>query len=851
MKRLIPILLLALISYSAGAQVNLSYYLPKDINYNQKIIKPEEFAGHQVGEWHLTHDKLYFYMLRLSDISDRAFWEEYGRSHEGRPLGNLIISSEENIKNIESIREKHNALSDPSKSSGIDISDMPVVVKLGYGVHGNESSSQNAAMLMAYYLVAGNGDKIDELLNNTIILLDPCLNPDGFNRHATWVNMYKSKNLNPDANSIEFREAWPGGRTNHYWYDLNRDYIMLQHPESIGRVAAFHRWKPNINTDHHEMGASSTFFFQPGVITRENPYTPKENYDLVSEVAEYHIRYFNEIGSLYYSAEGFDDFYLGKGSAYPDIHASVGILFEQAGVKGHLREVPSGIISFPFAIKNQVTVSLSTLEAGLQMRQKLLKYQVDFYNDALTEASGDAIKGYVFSDDGDKARAAHFMENLLRHQINIFRLSRDISIDGKNFKADNSYVVPLDQPEYRYIKSMFETISEFEEEVFYDISTWTLPMSFNLPYASYGTSRSTGGIQGPRIVLPQFPEGSLQANRDAYAYVFEWSAYYAPKALYMLQEAGIVTRMGKGKFTYNDGEFHKDFKEGSIMVQAYGQKFDRDVLFDFMKDVVTECGITVYGLSSGHTVSGIDLGSNSFGVVDKPEVLLFIGDGSSSRDAGEIWHIADTRFNIPVTMVNGNRAVDLDRYNVVIVTGSGLSESVAKSLVEWTKEGGTLIALKGGNSFASRSELANIESIPAAKVEADENTNYAARAADFSHHRVPGSIFEVKLDLTHPLCYGYVRNLLPVFKSNASAFRVNNDQYNNPAVFTEQPYLSGYSSKENIDRISESAYVSVHSSGRGRVISIYDNPNFRGIWYGTTRLFMNSIFFGQSLGGRY
>jgi len=215
MKRLIPILLLALISYSAGAQVNLSYYLPKDINYNQKIIKPEEFAGHQVGEWHLTHDKLYFYMLRLSDISDRAFWEEYGRSHEGRPLGNLIISSEENIKNIESIREKHNALSDPSKSSGIDISDMPVVVKLGYGVHGNESSSQNAAMLMAYYLVAGNGDKIDELLNNTIILLDPCLNPDGFNRHATWVNMYKSKNLNPDANSIEFREAWPGGRTNH------------------------------------------------------------------------------------------------------------------------------------------------------------------------------------------------------------------------------------------------------------------------------------------------------------------------------------------------------------------------------------------------------------------------------------------------------------------------------------------------------------------------------------------------------------------------------------------------------------------------------------------------------------
>lgn len=847
MKKIFTLLFLAMLPLFAGAQVNLSYYLPKDINYDQNIVKPEEFAGHQVGEWHLTHDKLYFYMLKLADVSERAFWEEYGKSHEGRPLGNLVISSEENIKNIESIRKNHIALSDPAKSSGIDISDMPVIVKLGYGVHGNESSSQNAAMLMAYYLVAGNGNKIDELLVNTIVLIDPCLNPDGFNRHASWVNMYRSKNLNPDANSIEFREAWPGGRTNHYWYDLNRDYIMLQHPESIGRVAAFHRWKPNINTDHHEMGASSTFFFQPGVRTRENPLTPKENYELVTEIAEYHIKHLDAIGSLYYSEEGFDDFYLGKGSAYPDIHASVGILFEQAGVKGHLREVPKGLISFPFAIKNQVTVSLSTLEAGLNMRKKLLEHQVGFYNDAMHLASVDKVKGYVFSDDGDAARAAHFMENLLRHQINIYRLNNNITLKGTQFKADNSYVVPLDQPEYRYIKSMFQTISEFEEEVFYDVSTWTLPMSFNLPYSAYGSSRVTDGIKGPRVLLPLFPEGSLQATRDAYAYVFEWKDYYAPRALYMLQKAGIVAKLGKDRFTYDDGEFRKEFREGSIMVQAYGQKFDRDGLYDFMKDVVAECGITVYGLSTGHTVSGIDLGSNDFSVLEKPEILMFIGNGSSSRDAGEIWHITDTRFDIPVTMVNGDRPVDLTRYNVIILTGSGLSDAVSDALVEWTRRGGTLIALKGGNSFISGSKLANIDIIPPASIEYDNSTSYASRRADYSHHRIPGSIFEVKLDLTHPLCYGYQRNLLPVFKTNASAYSPNNNPYNNPARYTEKPYLSGYSSEENIDRIAGSAYVSVHSPGRGRVISLYDNPNFRGIWYGTTKLFINAIFFGQEI----
>ncbi|MDX2415389.1 MAG: M14 family zinc carboxypeptidase, partial [Bacteroidales bacterium] len=241
---LIVTLLLSVFSY---AQTDLSYYLPEDINYSASIPAPAEFAGHQIGDLHLTHDKIYFYMLRLAELSDRAIWEEYGISHEGRALGNLVISSSSNIRNIDNIRKKHISLSDPAVSTGLDISDMPVVVKLGYGVHGNESSAQNASVLIAYYLTAGNGDKIDELLNNTVILIDPSLNPDGLQRHSTWVNMYKSSRLNPDANSIEFKEAWPGGRTNHYWFDLNRDYIMLQHPESIGRVEAFHRWKPNIN----------------------------------------------------------------------------------------------------------------------------------------------------------------------------------------------------------------------------------------------------------------------------------------------------------------------------------------------------------------------------------------------------------------------------------------------------------------------------------------------------------------------------------------------------------------------------------------------------------------------------
>ncbi len=255
----------------------LSYYLPAGISYNIDIPVPSASIGHEVGEWHVTHDKLVGYMKLLDAVSDRAKWEEYGKSWEGRLLGQLIITSEENMARLEEIRLEHLKLSDPAVSGGVSTADMPLIIKLGYGVHGNESSAQNASLLTAYHLVAGQGTGIDEILDRCIILIDPALNPDGLQRHSTWVNMHRGMTLATDPSGREFNEAWPGGRTNHYWFDLNRDYLMLQHPESVGRVDAFYRWMPNINTDHHEMGANSTFFFQPGVQSRNNPVVPPDN----------------------------------------------------------------------------------------------------------------------------------------------------------------------------------------------------------------------------------------------------------------------------------------------------------------------------------------------------------------------------------------------------------------------------------------------------------------------------------------------------------------------------------------------------------------------------------------------
>ena len=847
MKRIVSVMAFIALCIVLKAQTSIDYYLPKDAVYNQDIPTPEQFTGHQVGEWHFTHDKLYFYMTELAKLSNRAVWEEYGRSYENRPLGQLIISSPENIRNLEQLRQQHLRLSDPMVSDKENVQDMPVFIKLGYGIHGNESSSQNASALVAYYLTAAVGAKIEGMLKNIVILIDPSLNPDGMQRHSSWVNSTRSLNDNPDPNSWEFSEPWPGGRTNHYWFDLNRDYIMLQHPESRGRVSAFYKWRPNINNDHHEMGANSTFFFQPGVPARNNPLTPSGIQELTASIGKYHEKYLNSIGSLYFTEEGYDDFYVGKGSSYPDIHGSVGILYEQAGVKGHLRETPGGILSFPFAIRNQVTVSMSTLEAGFHLRTILLENQRNFYKEALAIAGKYPVKAYVFTETSDRSRTNEFINNLLQHQIKIYELAGDVNKDGITYKAGNSYLVPLEQNEYRFIRSMFEPVKEFTDSLFYDISTWVLPMSFNISYSAITGSKEMTGLTGKELSEVPMSIGKIAGSDDPYAWLFEWNEYLAPKALYELQKSGIITRVATDKFIIDEGSIKKEFGYGSILIPVTGQNTGRAELKRIIETVASDCKITFYGAGTGLTPVGIDLGSGKFAVLKMPSIAMFAGEGSNSSDAGEIWHMFDTRFNIPVTLITPDKArsADLNRYNVLIITGSpDITPAVAEKIKAWNRNGGTIIGYETGNNWLVKNKLAEIEFVPAAKTKRLTGV-YANQPNDNQAQQIPGSIFETRLDLTHPLCYGYNKDILPVFISGTTIALKDAGVYNNPVVFTQNPLLSGYCTKENIARFKGAPFASVHGS---RIISLYGNTNFRAIWYGTNKIFMNSVFFGQLLG---
>ena len=347
---------------SQNKSVDLNYYFSNQENtFDQSIPTPESIIGHQVGEWHITHDKLVQYMKELARSSDRVTIQNRGLTYEDRPLILLTITSKNNHSNIEKIKENHKALSNNNDINNFN--NLPIVVYQGFSIHGNEPSGSNASLLLAYYLAASKSNFIDDLLENTIILLDPSFNPDGLQRFAYWANTNKNYNLNPDPNDREYNEIWPGGRTNHYWFDMNRDWLPVQLPESKARIKTYNEWLPNILTDHHEMGTNATFFFQPGIPSRTHPLTPILNQELTKKIADFHVEELNEIGSLYYSEESFDDFYYGKGSTFPDINGGVGILFEQASSRGHIQESAIGIITVRFTIKNQFTAAISTLKA--------------------------------------------------------------------------------------------------------------------------------------------------------------------------------------------------------------------------------------------------------------------------------------------------------------------------------------------------------------------------------------------------------------------------------------------------------------------------------------------------------
>tara|TARA_B110000093_G_scaffold181501_1_gene225732 strand:- start:153 stop:2531 length:2379 start_codon:yes stop_codon:yes gene_type:complete len=783
----------------------------------------------------------------LAEMSPRVSSEVIAYTHERRPIIGLTITSPANHARIDEIRAAHVALSDPNSSQELQ-DDMPVVTWLNYGVHGAEVSSTDSSMAVAYHLAAAQGSEIEATLEQSVIILIAVFNPDGNSRMSAWNHMHGANVPVTDPNHLLHNTFWPGGRTNHYWFDLNRQWLILQHPEPRGWVAKFHQWKPNITVDYHEMGANSTYYFHPGAPDRTFPLIPKESMELLDRVSNRPRSWLDSEQRLYFNEEGYDNYYIGKGSTYPHMHASMGMLFEQASSEG-LLETVHGILSFRDNIRTQYRTSLEMIRAGVEMRQELLAYQRRFYQDGLELAEGDATKGYIFSAPGDKARAYHALDILNRHQIRVNKLSDDVTINGVSFAVDHSYIVETTQTQYRMVKALFEKITTFENDTFYDVSAWTLPLAFDFDFAALG-SRDIQGNLGEQVYA-EFPV-EAEPDRATYAYLFSWSNYYAPRALYKLLDAGLRPKFSNKPLALSSSEGEISLPRGSILVPLgwQGGALRDDQIHELMSSIAKEDGIKVHAIGAGHTPqTGMDLGSNSFSAIEKPKVLVLVGEGITAYDAGEVWHQLDKRMNMPVQLFDKRRlsSLNLSDYTHLVIVGGNHSDLTLRKeqIKSWVRQGGTLVAMRQGAQWAYDNVLYPT-SKPIAVNDAEEGRlDYGEKTDTEAKAIIGGAIMAGDLDITHPIGYGISNRQIASHRNSLIAFDPPKNPWATVIKIPEKSLLSGYASDENQADLAGKAMAIAERHGQGSVILFSDNPNFRAYFFGTNKLFMNSLFFSK------
>ena len=820
------------------------------INYDLSIPKPEDVIGHKIGDRHTRTSQIVDYYESIASVSDRVALDDHARSHEGRRLIHAIVTHPDNHKNLENIRIENVKISDmPNQMKNKNLDKMPLVAYLGFSIHGDEASGAEAAVLLLHHLAAGQGDEIDQILRNTIIIIDPMFNPDGRDRFANWANGNRGIVPTTDTQDREHNQPWPRGRTNHYLFDLNRDWMPVTQPESQGRVKLFHHWRPQFLLDAHEMGGNSTFFFQPGIKSRTNPNTPKEGVELNYKIAPFFAKRLDHIQSMYYSEQSYDDFYYGKGSTYGDIHGSVGILFEQGSSRALETESNQGKLTYAFTVRNQYMATLGAIDGLVALRKEFLRYQRDFYATSSAVATKNKIKGYLINLKENRTRAQMLVKTLQSHRVDAYALKKSMTVKGKRFNSGEAVIIPTDQPQTRFIAGVMEKVTTFEDSLFYDVSAWTLPLAFGVDY--YEVKQKPDAFLGAKLKAMNLDGGELVGGKAASAYLMPWNRYFNPKSLYSILDRGILPRITTAPFSAEVAGKSMQFKRGTIVIPVVQRDADATItaaeLHRLMEKLVSEDHVQIYATNSSSTPSGPDLGGAYQGVLKKPHVALLSGAGTSAYGSGEIWHLIDNRMNIPVSRLNAenlNRN-KLSKYNTIIFPDgyySKLDSTDVNHLKEWVSSGGTLISVQSGSKWIVDNNVIDEELVENQKLALD--IPYDQVRLVTGAQRIGGAIFNINIDNTHPLGYGY-RNKHPVFRRGYIFFKLSESAAANVGRYTSKPLLSGYASEEKLAGIKDTASIIAKKQGRGHVIMFADNPAFRAFWYGTNGLLMNAVFFGH------
>lgn len=833
-KGILFILMLAgLLRTGNALSEELAYYIPAETRFDARIPTPEEFLGYPVGSRITEHSRINAYFERLAELSERVELLEIGRTHEQRKIHVLAVSSPGHILNLSQYRDAREKV-----RQGED-AETPLVIFLGYSVHGNEVSASEAALLSAYYYVAAESEEVLRQLDEAIIFIDPVRNPDGQERFASWVNSNSSVHTyNTSPWDREHSEGWPRGRGNHYWFDLNRDWVNLVHPESKARVALYQDWLPHVQADHHEMGSNTTFFFEPTDPNgAESRFVPQENYALNRLFADYFARALDGIGSFYYTKESYDNKNPNFGSTYPDYNGGVGILFEQGSSRGLRQESDNGVVTFPFTIRNQLVTSLATVDAAIDNREKLLALQRTFFTP--TQKGREAEKSYLIGDNHDLSRLHKFVRLLLDHRLEVYENDRDVTLDSVTYEKGKSYLIPAVQPNSALVGIIFDDKADYADD-----HNLGYGAGFSVAHSSglsYGVTSSAS--RGARVLTPPVAVHST-LQQSNYAYLVDFRDSNSQQLLLRLLENDIRVKTAQSPFTIRRGEGEQAFVPGSLLITVANQPVDSSTLHTLLATLGSQEQVEIVPVATGFSLAGVDLGSSSFKRVEAPKVLVVTGGDLSSLEAGEVWHLFDQQLRYPLTRVDADqfRRVPLNSYNrIIFVSGSYsfLEERDREALKSWVESGGTLITLNRATGWAIANGISRAKHVTSKDTVAGGK---APTTGGRSQERVPTSIFQTEIDLTHPLAYGLTVNRLPVILEQTLFIEAGS---NAVSTYSQTPLLNGYISPGQLAGMKGSAWLTAERSGSGSVILFAGDPLFRGIWDATSRTFVNAILFGN------
>lgn len=861
---------------SAGMIAPLSRGEVLDLSpVDARVPRPDAFLGYPLGSRFTSWDRMLEYIDAVASASPRVKLVEYGRTAEGRPLRLVTLATPENLARLDEIRRDHLRLAEPAGVPEGErnrlVQKLPAIVWLAYGVHGNESSSSEAALAAIYLLAAGQGE-IEEILRNTIVLIDPLVNPDGRERYVTSFRQRAGDAPNPNRAAAEHWEPWPGGRANHYLIDLNRDWAWVSQQETRQRIALYRSWEPHVYVDFHEMGSESSYFFPPAA----DPVHPRIDRRVVAWLDTFgrsNAEAFDRMGWVYFKGENYDLFYPGYGDSYPSLRGAVGMTYEMAGGgRGGLAlTLPDGsLLTLADRVARHLTTSLSTLRTAAKNARRLRE---DFVATRLRAGSQGRV--YLWSAEQQEARA--LAELLAFHGVRVHQLAGAEEVPAhrlaggedapRRFTA-GTYVVSTVQPLGNLVDALLEADASMNdaflerqrqrleanlEPEFYDITAWSLPLAYNVE--TWVASREPSGLRP----LGEPAAGIRGEGRLGYLVPPQGLGSY--RLASDLSRRGMTYRIALTAFTGPAGSY----PAGTLFIPRLGSpESPPESLRDVLQRLLTENQLVADGVAASWEIQGISLGSNNMPVVRPARIGLISGEGVDSTSFGFLWSLLDRQIGVPHDRVDVAtlRQIDLTDFDVLVLPGGSYEDRIGErartSLDTWIKEGGVLVAVGDAIQWLKEHEISAVKSWEPPKQEEKKESGQGddPEVSESSVERelasrpifTPGAVLATQMQPLHPLTAGLAKSP-PVLYESATVWKTFGDPRKDVLVaLDESPVVAGFAWPEAEERLAGSLLVGLEPRGSGALVLFAQDPAFRLFWRATTPIFLNAVLFGPSVG---